>query len=111
MREPAPGVLADGMVKDLQAHREDTDALGPVLAGDPDDRAAFPVVGGFDRDGARQVAAGALERLASRVQEALVLGAGVPLELADSVLGDLSCVLVRHLWPPSPGAMASDIAP
>jgi hypothetical protein len=76
--EAVPGGLADGLVDVGQAHREHADALGPVLAGHLDDRPAFRVVGRLDRDRAAEVAAGPLERTAGRVEEAPVLGAGVP---------------------------------
>ena len=93
---PCAGGLADGLVEVGEAHREHADALRTVLAGDPDDGAAFPVIGGLDRDRAGQVAAGALKRAAGRVEEALVLGAGVP--RGSGVFGG---VLVRHVrWGP-----------
>src|SRR6185312_1735216 len=91
--ESLAGGFVDGTVEVGEAYGEEADAFGAVPTSDPDDRAAFAVVGGFDRDRARQVAARALERAAGRVEKPPVLGARV-LRGGPSVLG--GDVLVRH---------------
>src|SRR6185437_16918440 len=55
--KPLAGGFLDRPVEVGEAYREDADSFGPVLAGDPDDRPAFPVVGNLDRDRAGQVTA------------------------------------------------------
>ena len=80
--EAVAGGFADGAVQVGEAHGEHADALWPVLAGDPDDRPALLVVGRLHRDGAGQVAAGPLERLAGGVEETPVVRSRVSLDIS-----------------------------